>query len=181
MPDKARVSLNDKCQVRSLKTLRLMLGIGDEIRLAIAGGPGEYEPVSAWRKRRQKKSVEQKRAERERSEPSRAHDHPRSEQEGGDPAPAGHISFSGAADADQVLREQLASFGELRELCRESHQSLEEVKQLLGKHSAGEPSPGDELTNETKLRELDRLLAMAKSLEEMAVRATLAVSLGMQQ
>lgn len=68
---------------------------------------------------------------------------------------------------------QVASFADLDELTRENREALEEVKRLIG-----QPAAADTLCSGTdliyKLGELDRLIAMAKTLGEMTVSASLA-------
>lgn len=133
--------------------------------LAITGGPGKNESLSAWRSRLQAELFEQKRAEQERTQQSRAEEHARLEPGGTKAAPAGRISSS-------MFRVQVASFAELDELTRENHETLQEIKELLEKPAAGIVPSGTELTDADKLQELDKLVAMAKTLGDVAVSAT---------
>lgn len=150
---------------------------------AAEGRDAKIETVSAWTARLQTEWFEQKRvgqeserAERERAEQSRSQGTSTSESGGRD---AGRISSSGKGDAEHVLLGQLASFGELDELTRKNHETLEEVQRLFGKLAAGTfATGGTELTDVHKLRELNRLLAMAKTIEEIAVGAVSAIALG---
>ena len=98
--------------------------------------------------------------------------------EGGEPATSDVAPVGGACspeeeDSERSLRVQVASFGELENLTRENPEALERLVHLVGKPNAGGFSLGTEFENEEKLRELDRLVAMAKVLDEMTVSATL--------
>ncbi|CAM9763764.1 unnamed protein product [Ectocarpus sp. 13 AM-2016] len=141
---------------------------------ALAGGPETNESLRAWKTRLQSRLAEQKRAEQERAkqqraEQSRAEEHARLERGGTNAAPDGRSSSSGNRDAEHVFRVQVASFAELDSLTRENHETLEEVKRLIRKPANSCPR-GTESTDTDKLRELDRLVAMAKALDEMASR-----------
>lgn len=85
---------------------------------------------------------------------------------------AGRLTSSARGHAEQLLEVQVASFAELDELTRENHATLEEVKILLREPAGGNFLPDDVLTDAEKLQELDRLVAMAKALGEVAVSAT---------
>ncbi|CAM9961319.1 unnamed protein product, partial [Ectocarpus fasciculatus] len=102
--------------------------------------------------------------------------HASSESGGTAPTADGPMSSSGGGDTEgdteHAFRVQVASFPELEELTRENRGQLENVKRLLGKPVADTVRPGTELTDGEKLRELDRLVAMAKTLGEMASRHT---------
>lgn len=71
----------------------------------------------------------------------------------------------------ELLQMQVVTFKELRELSKENHETLEGIRRLLGTSASVKLVPGTELTDASKLRELDRLLAMAKALDEIAVSA----------
>ncbi len=94
------------------------------------------------------------------------------EQAGSNVAPAGSTS-SPEEDIERSLRVQVASFAELQNVTRENREALEGIRRLIGTPTAGSTSSGNEFANEDKLRELDRLMAMAKVLDEMAVSTTL--------
>ena len=83
--------------------------------------------------------------------------------------------------AEQVFRVQVASFEELHELTRENRETLGEMAGLLGSSVPGASSvdfPNSmEVVDADKLRELDKLVAMAKALGEMTVSATLTSSI----
>lgn len=72
---------------------------------------------------------------------------------------------------EPMFRVQVASFAELDELTRENHETLQEIKQLLEKPAAEIVPSGTELTDADKLQELDKLVAMAKTLGDVAVSA----------
>ncbi|CAM9481990.1 unnamed protein product [Sphacelaria rigidula] len=84
----------------------------------------------------------------------------------------GRLTSSARGHAEQLLEVQVASFAELDELTRENHATLEEVKILLREPAGGNFLPDDVLTDAEKLQELDRLVAMAKALGEVASRHT---------
>lgn len=86
--------------------------------------------------------------------------------------PAGRSVSSEGRDAEHSFRVQVASFAELDELTRENHKALEEVKHLIEKSTADKFPPGAKLPGADKLRELDRLVALAKALGEVAVRTS---------
>jgi len=88
-----------------------------------------------------------------------------------DVAPAGSTSSPEEENSECSLQVQVASFAELTNLTRENREALEGIRRLVGKTTAGSSSSGTEVANEDKLRELERLIAMAKVLEEMAVSA----------
>ncbi|CAM9872428.1 unnamed protein product, partial [Ectocarpus sp. 4 AP-2014] len=113
--------------------------------------------------------AEQERANQKLAEQSRAEEHARSERGGTNVAPDERNSSSGKGDAEHVVRVQVASFAELDSLTRENHETLEEVKRLIRKPPNSCPR-GTESTDTDKLRELDRLVAMAKALDEVASR-----------
>ena len=115
-------------------------------RLCEVGGPSEGESLDTWRARQRQQ--EDKRA----AAPERA-------------------SSTEERNAESSFRAQLASFAELDELTRTNRENLEGVKQLFRKPNADRFLPGIDLPDADKLRELDRLLALAKALGEVAVRA----------
>ncbi|CAM9995974.1 unnamed protein product [Ectocarpus sp. 12 AP-2014] len=77
-------------------------------------------------------------------------------------------SSSGGGDAENLFRAQVASFAELDEITRDNHKTLKEVKRLLESTANGSGPTGADLTHTDKLQELDRLVAMAKDLGEVA-------------
>ncbi|CAM9500905.1 unnamed protein product, partial [Ectocarpus fasciculatus] len=77
-------------------------------------------------------------------------------------------SSSEGGDAEHLFRAQVASFAELDEITRGNHETLKEVKRLLESTASGGGPTGAELTRTDKLQELDRLVAMAKDLGEVA-------------
>lgn len=99
---------------------------------------------------------------------------------GGNAVPGEQLSSSGVEDAGHVFRVQVASFAELHELTRDNHNTLEEMKNLVGNPVPGTSAVGfpngAEFIDTDKLRELDQLVAMAKALGEMAVSEILAFS-----
>lgn len=102
--------------------------------------------------------------------------HPGPSTEGGEPAesdaaPDGDTLSPEEGDAERSLQAQVASFTELEKLTRENREALEGIRRLVGKPAAGGSSPRTDFTNEDKMRELDRLVAMAKALGEMTVSA----------
>ncbi|CAM9616074.1 unnamed protein product [Ectocarpus sp. 6 AP-2014] len=111
-------------------------------------------------------AAEQKCADRKRAE-ARA----RLERKGTDASPVGHTSSSGDGGSEHLFRVQVASFADLDEFTRDNRETLGEVKRLLG-----QPASADTLSSGTdliyKLGELDRLIAMAKTLGELAWRYT---------
>lgn len=92
---------------------------------------------------------------------------------GSNAASAGGTSSPEEEDAERSLRVQVASFTELENLTRENREALEGIRRLIGKQTTGSSSSGTEFASEDKLRELERLIAMAKVLDEMAVSAIL--------
>lgn len=160
--------------------------IGDESPSAITGGRGKGESLEAWKTRlrselAQQEHAEQERAEQERAEQSRAEERSGLELKETDGAPVERSSSSGGGGSEDRFRAQVASFADLNELTRENRETLEEVKRLLGRPARADTlPPGTELT--FQLGELDSLIAMAKTLAEMTVSASLAVAaLGTQQ
>lgn len=81
----------------------------------------------------------------------------------------GRVSSSGGGDTEHEFRVHVASFPAVEELTRENRGKFLDVKLLLGKPAADAVRLGTELTDREKLRELDRLVAMAKTLGEMTV------------
>eukprot|EP00752_Nemacystus_decipiens_P016017 g14320.t1 len=145
--------------------------LGDLRELDLAGnkldgGPREGESLRSWKSRLQAELVERKPVERERAQQGRDEEHARLEQAGTIAGTAGPTSSSSGREQQQLFREQVASFAELDELTRKNHESLLEITRLMAKTAAG--SLSSELTDADKLRELDRLLAMAKTLGDMA-------------
>lgn len=110
------------------------------------GGPSEGESLDTWRARLRQQ--QDKRA----AAPERA-------------------SSTEERNTESSFGAQLASFAELDELTRTNRENLEGVKQLFRKPNADRFLPGADLPDADKLRELDRLLALAKALGEVAVRA----------
>lgn len=73
--------------------------------------------------------------------------------------------------SEHSFRAQVASFVALDELTRENHEALKGLKRLLQSSAAGgrfPPAVADP-PDADKLRELDRLVALAKALDEVAV------------
>lgn len=142
-------------------------------RLLVSGGPLERESLDMWRERLRHQQVAQRDEQENESGVRRS-----SYTQGGgsreaSAAAAGRSSLSEGGDAEYTFRVQVASFAELEELTRENYEALNEVKHLLQETAAGSFSPGPELPDTEKLRELDRLVALAKALGEVAVRATI--------
>ncbi|CAM9962669.1 unnamed protein product [Ectocarpus sp. 4 AP-2014] len=77
-------------------------------------------------------------------------------------------SSSDGEDAENLFQAQVASFAELDEITRNNHKTLKEVKRLLESTATGSGPTGADLTRTDKLQELDRLVAMAKDLGEVA-------------
>lgn len=88
-------------------------------------------------------------------------------------SPAGRTSSSVDEDAERSLWLQVASFAELENLTRENRDALEEIRQLVEHSTTGGASSGTGSAKTDTLRELDRLMAVAKDLDEMMVRAAL--------
>lgn len=127
----------------------------------------------AEQKHAEQEHVEQERTEQERAGQSRAEERAGLEREGTDATPVGDSSSSGGGGSEDRFRVQVASFADLNELTRENRETLEEVKRLLGQPTAADTLPSDaELT--CQLGELDSLIGMAKTLDEMTVSASLA-------
>lgn len=123
--------------------------------------------------------MNQRRGEHERAEQSQVQEYARLEPRGTHTAPAGIISSSRGRDSQQLLRELVASFAELDKLTRENHEFLQEMKRLVGKPGAGTFPSATTLTDADKLQELNRLLAMAKALGDVAVSHTLSAFLSL--
>lgn len=88
-------------------------------------------------------------------------------------APAAGSSISeDDRDADDLFREQVASFATLEKLA-ENRGKLDAVKLFIEASPAGGFTPGAEFSDVDKLRELDRLAVLAKPLCDLAVSATL--------
>ncbi|CAM9295990.1 unnamed protein product [Ectocarpus sp. 6 AP-2014] len=77
-------------------------------------------------------------------------------------------SSSDGGDAENLFRAQVASFAELDDITRDNHKTLKEVKRLLESTATGSGPTGADLTRTDKLQELDRLVAMAKDLGDVA-------------
>ena len=86
------------------------------------------------------------------------------------PAPVGRSSSSGGGGSKHLLREQVESFADLGELTSQNRDTPEEVKRLLG-----QPAASDSLASAME-HTYKRLLAMAKTLEEMTVSGSSANS-----
>eukprot|EP00903_Cladosiphon_okamuranus_P009011 g8620.t1 len=138
----------------------------------LIGGPRQNESLQAWRTRLKSELVEQERAKQDRAEQSRAEEHARLEHVVPNAALTGHTSSSqgGGGDPEDLSRVHLESFAGLHGIIRENHEALEQMKRLIEKPAASSFPPGTELTETAKLRELDRLVAMAKALGEVASR-----------
>lgn len=137
--------------------------------LAIAGGPTDDESLSQWTARLRKQSAEQERSKQKIVEQNRVQEHASLESRDTIPTPEGRVSSPGGGDTEHEFRVQAASFPEVEELTRDNRGKLEDVKRLLGKPAVDTVRLGTELTDREKLRELDRLVAMAKTLGEMTV------------
>lgn len=148
--------------------------------LTITGGPGKIESLQAWRTRLQSELVEQERAKQDRAEQRRAEEQERLELVVPNSDLTGRTSSSlgGGGESEHSFRVHLESFSELRDITRENRETLEQMKHLVGKPSASSFPPGTELTETAKMRELDSLVAMAKTLGEVTVSATWNTSLG---
>ena len=136
----------------------------------VAGGSLEGEELDWWRET----SREQQPAESDVGK-EMIIAHPGPSTEGGEPAesdaaPDGDTLSPEEGDAERSLQAQVASFTDLEKLTRENREALEGIRRLVAKPAAG-GSPRTDLTNEDKMRELDRLVAMAKALGEMTVSA----------
>jgi len=81
------------------------------------------------------------------------------------------IAHPGSSTEDGEPAESDAAPEELEKLTRENREALEGIRRVVGKPTAGGSSPRTDFTNEDKLQELDRLVAMAKALGEMTVSA----------
>ena len=66
----------------------------------------------------------------------------------------------------------LASFAELNAIVRENHETLEKMKRLIGEPAASSFPSGTELTETDRMREINKLVIMAKTLGEVAVSAS---------
>lgn len=126
----------------------------------MAGGPRESEPLSAWKTRLQAELDELKDT---KLEPKLA--------EETNATPAGRFTSSVEEDAEHLFRVQVAPLAELNQLTKDNYAALEDVRRLLEKPAGGILLHNDVLTDAEKLRELDRLVAMAKTLGEVAVSA----------
>lgn len=149
-----------------------MFELATNCPLAIAGAPGANESRGESKPRLQSALADLKRAEQEHVEESRAEEHARLEPAVPNAAPGECASSSQGADSEYLFRVRLSSFAELHEIARKNHETLEKMKRLIGKPASSSFPPGTELTQTDKLRELDRLVAMAKALGEVAVSAT---------
>lgn len=73
---------------------------------------------------------------------------------------------------ERLFRAEVAEFPRLKELTRDcSGNTLEEVKRLIQAPTRGSFPASSKLIDEDKGRELDRLVAIARALHEMAVSA----------
>ena len=142
----------------------------------VSGGPTVGETLDSWRERLREQLPAEPHVGKENTTGHRSTSTQGEELARSDAASTGG-PFSPEEDAEHSLRVQAASFAELESLTRENREALEGVRRLIGTPTGGSSSSGIDLANEDKLRELDRLIAMAKVLDEMTVSATLKTAL----
>lgn len=128
-------------------------------RLRYSGRPAEGESLESWR-------------DRLRPQHAAECDGTHEPQEVYAPPP-GLTPFSREkGGTEHSFRALVADFPRLEELTRDcSGNTLEEVKRLIQPPARGSFPTSSKLIDEDKGRELDRLVAIAKALHEMAVSA----------
>eukprot|EP00752_Nemacystus_decipiens_P006453 g5812.t1 len=133
----------------------------------LTGGPRDNESVLAWRSRLQATLAEQSGAEGKDVNGSGG---AKTTPDGRAYPPERREGRGGAKESEHLFRLRVASFAGLEELTSKNQDTLDEVRRLIRKSatSGGAPSSGTDLTDVTKLRELDRLASMAKALGEVA-------------
>lgn len=138
-----------------------------------SGGPPEGKSLDSWRiSLRQQLTPE--RDGRKADNPALSSSSTQGDKSGdpdGTPEPTSPSKREG--DAVHVFQAQVAPFSGLSTVVGGSHATREQVKQLVDALSANSVSPGTEGVETDKLRELDRLVLMAKDLGDMAVSAAL--------
>ncbi|CAM9677770.1 unnamed protein product [Ectocarpus sp. 12 AP-2014] len=140
--------------------------------LGIAGGPTDDESLSQWTARLRKESAEQKRSKQKIAEQSR----PRSTQAFESGRGKHHCRWTCVLVRGGRYGARLSGAGIFLPSGGGTHSRkpwrVLDVKRLLGKPAADVVRLGTELTDREKLRELDRLVAMAKTLGEITSKHT---------